>query len=195
MNPSNSPRPRDQDVRLSVPPDLPDDSLPLLQASGLLQLLGWGKHVHAPQSTVGLAATIAHGPHRHFRHLLLLIILLRDALVLLILFAGLFQLSPLGGWRRFFTAAAAGPAGDAGHHEAQRHQQAETDTHHEIEGEALWVGCLGRKTQKLMMTRLKKFLRLTYFTLESLLWSLRIIYRISDFYFSPWTQVELSNTN
>ena len=147
MHSSNSPRPRDQDVRLPVPPDLPDNALPLLQTSRLLQLVSWREHVHAPQGAVGLAATITHGPHCHFRDprllFFLLPILLSNTLILLFL-AGLLQLSPLGGRGR--SAVAASPAGDAGHHEAQSHEQAETDAHHEVEGEALWVGCVGRET-------------------------------------------------
>lgn len=37
--------PRAWDVRLSVHPDLADDSLPLLQSLSSLQLLGRGEHV------------------------------------------------------------------------------------------------------------------------------------------------------
>lgn len=144
MHSPNGPSPRDQDVRLSVPPDLPHDSLPLLQTPRLLQLLGRREHVDAPQRAVGLAATIAHGPQGHFGDLRLLVLVLRDARILFFL-AGLPQLPPLGGRGR--SAVAASPAGDARHHEAERHEQAKTDAHHEVEGEALWIGCVGRDTQ------------------------------------------------
>lgn len=42
--------------------------------------------------------------------------------------------------------AAPRPAGDGGHHEAQRHEQADADAHHEVQGEALRVGCGVRAT-------------------------------------------------
>lgn len=151
MNPPDCPRPRDQDVWLAVPPDLPDDSLPLLQAPGLLQLLDWRKHVHAPQSAIRLTATIAHGDLGHVLPLSFLVVLvvLRHALLLLVLFAGLFQLPPFRRWRRLFEASASvGGACDADHHEAQRHQQAKANAHHEVEGEALWICCLGRETHR-----------------------------------------------
>lgn len=145
MHSSNSPCPCDQDVWLPVPPDLPDNSFPLLQTSCLLQLLSWCEHIHAPQGTIRLTATITHGwPHGHFRDLCLLFIIVCDALILLFL-TWILQVSPLWGKRRSLVATS--PAGDADHHEAQCHEQAQTDTHHEVEGEALWVGCDRKKKQ------------------------------------------------
>lgn len=142
MHSSNGPGPRHQDVWLPVPPDLPHDSFPLLQPASLLQLLSRGEHVDAPQSAVGLAATIAHGSRGHFRDVHVLFILC-DALILLF-GTGLLQLFPLGGGEG--SAAALSPAGDGGHHEAERHEQTKADAHHEEKGEALWVGCVIRAT-------------------------------------------------
>lgn len=141
VHPSDGPRPRDQDVRLSVPPDLPDDSLPLLQTARLLQLLGGRKHVDAPQSPVRAAVT--QGPQGHFRDLRRLLIFLINApllilLVLIFLRAGVLQLPPL--WGGGSPAVAAGSAGDGGYQEAQRHEEAQTHAHHEVQGEALRIG-------------------------------------------------------
>lgn len=119
MHSSDRPRSCDQNIRLPVPPDLPDDSLPLLQSSRLLQLLSRREHVYAPQSAVGLTAACTHGPHGHFGDLRLLLIVVRDALILVFL-TGLLQLSPLRGRGR--PAVAAGPEGDGRHHEAQCHE-------------------------------------------------------------------------
>lgn len=156
MNSSNRPGPRNQDVRLPVPPDLPDDSLPLLQPSSLLQLLGRGENVQAPQSAVRLAAAVTQRTHCHFRDLRIHRPLLSYTLLLffliLLLFTGLLELSPR--WRRRWFSVAASPASDAGHQEAQRHEKPEADAHHEVEGKALWIGCT-RRGKKNEFTEIK----------------------------------------
>ena len=135
VNPSYGPCPCDQDVWLSVPPDIPDDALPLLQTTSLLQLLRRRKHVHAPHRAC--VAVLSQRADQDAGDVFLLTAVPLQALVL----PSLLQLTPVGGGQCASTLA--GLAGDAHHQETEGQEQARTHTHHEVEGQGFWVGWEG----------------------------------------------------
>lgn len=142
MHASDRPRSRAQDIRLPVPPDLPDDPLPLLQPLRSLQLLGRGEHVDVERS-VRVAAVVPHwddfraGQNHGHRRVVFVVLAL---LVLLLGVLQMFLLGRPGGGGAGGAGASARLAGDADDQQAERQHQAETHAQHKVQAEALWVG-------------------------------------------------------
>lgn len=136
---TNSPRPRSQNIGLSVPPDLPDDPLPLLQPLRSLQLLSRRKHVptqcpvRSDQVVVygDFCGAMADGGLQASCIFLLLFIF-----ALLILFAIVFELFFLrcGGSR-----GGARLAGDPDDQETESEHQAKTHADDEVKAKTLWI--------------------------------------------------------
>ena len=147
-----------QNIRLAVPPDLPDDSLPLLQSLGSLQLLGRRENIRC---AVQLAVVVvadgnlsaggggggSHGGRGH-RHddlvFVVVVVVVVVVAVVLVFAAGVLQPFALEGCGRDGDPRL---AGDPDHQETERQHQPKAHPDHKVKTEALWVCCEGETHQ------------------------------------------------
>ena len=143
---SNSPCSCPQNIRLAIPPDLSDDSLPLLQSLGSLQLLGRRENIRC---TVQLAVVVVAdrdlcggggggGWGRGHRHDDLVFIVVVLIAVVVVFVAGVLQPFVL---ERDGRDSDARLAGDPDHQETERQHQTKAHPDHKVKTETLWVCC------------------------------------------------------